>query len=98
MKVIFIHKSTGFYVGGESCDKSYCKTKMMEKGISEDRADRLSDVIGVYLCVWEIRDGGDPYETLRDRLGDKASLLDWEDIIVEDYDDMEEEEDYGEID
>ena len=34
MKVIFIHKPTGYYVGGSMFDKSYCKDKMIEKGIS----------------------------------------------------------------
>lgn len=78
-------------------DKSYCKDKMIEKGISEDRAERLSDIIGPYACIWEVENGNDPYESMRDRLGDKASYLDGEDIIVEDYDYDEEDED-GEID
>lgn len=78
-------------------NKSYCKDKMVEKGISEDRAEMLSDIIGPYLCVWEIKDGYDPYESMRDRLRDKASYLDGEDIIVENYDYDEEEDEDGEI-
>lgn len=97
MKVIFIHKPTEFYVGGSVYNKSYCKDKMIEKGISENRAEMLSDIIGPYVCVWEIKDGDDPYESMRSRLGDKASYLDGEDVIVEDYNYDEEDED-GEID
>lgn len=101
MKVIFIHKPTGFYVEGsvfnKTCDFYKCRDKMIEKGISEDKANMLIDIIGPYVCVWEIKDGDDPYESMRSRLGDKASYLDGEDIIVEDYDYDEEDED-GEID
>ena len=89
MKVIFIHKQTGFYVGGsvfnKTCGFYKCRDKMIEKGISEDKANMLIDIIGPHLCVWEIKDGDDPYESMRSRLGDKASYLDGEDIIVEDY-------------
>lgn len=101
MKVIFIHKQTGFYVGGsvfnKTCGFYKCRDKMIEKGISENRAEMLSDIIGPYVCIWEIEDDKDPYESMRSRLGDKASYLDGEDIIVEDYDYDEEDED-GEVD
>ena len=97
MKVIFIHKPTGYYVGGSMFDKSYCKDKMIEKGISKDRAEKLSDIIGPYACIWEVENGDDPYESMRPRLKDKASYLDGEDLIMENYDDEEDEED-GEID
>ena len=66
MKVIFIHKPTGFYVGGsvfnKTCGFYKCRDKMIEKGISEDKANMLIDIIGPYLCVWEIKDGDDPYD------------------------------------
>ena len=78
-------------------DKSYCKDKMIEKGISKDRAEKLSDIIGPYACIWEVENGDDPYESMRSRLKDKASYLDGEDLIMENYDDEEDEED-GEID
>lgn len=105
MKVIFIHKQTGLYVGGALFDQSYWKEEMIKKGVSKDRADMLSDIIGPYSCVWVIDNGEDPYEAMRDRLKDKASYLDGEDLIMKecddyDYDDDEEEEDEedGEID
>lgn len=100
MKVIFIHKPTGYYVGGSVFNKTCvfykCRDKMIEKGISEDKANMLIDIIGPYLCVWEIKDGDDPYESMRSRFGDKASYLDGEDIIVED--DYDEEDEDGEVD
>lgn len=83
------NKTCGFYK---------CRDKMIEKGISEDKANMLIDIIGPYLCVWEIKDGDDPYESMRSRLGDKASYLDGEDIIVENYGYDEEDEEDGEID
>ena len=52
MKVIFIHKPTGFYVGGsvfnKTCGFYKCRDKMIEKGISEDKANMLIDIIGPY--------------------------------------------------
>lgn len=30
---------------------------MIEKGISEDKANMLIDIIGPHLCVWEIKMG-----------------------------------------
>lgn len=102
MKVIFIHKPTGYYIGGsvfnKTCGFYKCRDKMIEKGISEDKANMLIDIIGPHVCVWEIKDGDDPYKSMRDRLGDKASYLDGEDIIVENYDYDEEDEEDGEID
>ena len=82
------NKTCGFYK---------CRDKMIEKGISEDKVYFLIDILCPYLCVLEIKDGDDPYESMRSRLGDKASYLDGEDIIVEDYD-YDEEDDNGEID
>ena len=56
MKVIFIHKPTGFYVGGsvfnKTCGFYKCRDKMIEKGISEDKANMLIDIIGPHVCVW----------------------------------------------
>lgn len=48
------------------------------------------------MCVGN-KNGDDPYESMRSGLGDKASYLDGEDIIVEDYD-YDEEDENGEID
>ena len=101
MKVIFIHKPTGYYVGGsvfnKTCGFYKCRDKMIEKGIREDKANMLIDIIGPYACIWEVENGDDPYESMRSRLKDKASYLDGEDLIMENYDDEEDEED-GEID
>ena len=101
MKVIFIHKQTGFYVGGsvfnKTCGFYKCRDKMIEKGISEDKANMLIDIIGPHLCVWEIKDRNYPYKKMRSKIGNKASYLDGEDNIVEDYNYDEEDED-GEID
>ena len=58
----------------------------------------LIDIIGPHGWVCETTDGDEPYESMRDRLGDKASYLDGEDIIVENYDYDEEDEEDGEID
>lgn len=102
MKVAFIHEKTGFYVGGSVHSESYCKKKMIEAGMSEERAEALSGVLGPYVCVWVIEDNEDPYESMRSRLGDIASCLDGEDIVMEECDhddfDAEEEDEDGEID
>ena len=58
-------------------------------------SEKLSDIIGPYACIWEVENGDDPYESMRSRLKDKASYLDGEDLIMENYDDEEDEEDGG---
>ena len=61
-------------------------------------AKMLVSIIGPHVCVWGIKNGDEPYDSKRDRLGDKALYLDGQDFIVENHNYDEEDEENGEID
>lgn len=71
-KVYFVHKPTGFYVGGNvSSVEATVYNKMVNMGMSSELADKLKKVIGTFPCTWEIPDkfASDPYSYMIKRLG-----------------------------
>ena len=99
-KIYFVHKPTGFYVGGNvSSVEATVYNKMVNMGMSSELADKLKKVIGTFPCTWEIPDefASDPYSYMIKRLGlEYPSFLKEEDLDIQeniDFDDEEDEED-----
>ena len=86
-KIYFVHKPTGFYIGGNvSSVEATVYNKMVNIGMSSELADKLKKVIGTFPCTWEIPDefASDPYSYMIKRLGlEYPSFLKEEDLDIQ---------------